>query len=314
MRCNLWLHVRRQGAVAMAVAALILAGCMSAPADESDPNSNPGVFQSGEEGDPQPGGKKAPPPAWEFALVANATIRPGVRIDGGQGVPIADPPNWCTSNFVFLDKNGSAYLGMAAHCERRLGAEVIVEGAQHPGTVVYNSFATMDEVSEPDGHIRFANDFAVVALHEDDYARLNPTVLHWGGPTAVANSSLLEVGAGLRTYGNTPLRPGPSDLDAREGSLIVTEPWWGAASWDGSPGVAGDSGSAVLTSDGEAVGVVTRFNIASESPINPDERAGPTGSNNLVYLDMALDYARVHAGMDLYLAVEGMAGPPGASQ
>lgn len=258
---------------------------------------------------PDPGDEEPTIEGWKFAALADATIRPGVRITMSHDVQGAEVPDWCTSNFVFLDKNGSAYLGMAGHCQRIVGAQVMVEGAEHLATVVYNSFATMDDVDEQDGHVRLTNDFAVVALHEEDYGRINPSVLHWGGPTAMANSSLLQVGHGLRTYGNTPLRPGPTDLDAREGTLVATETWWGAASWDGSPGISGDSGSAVLTSDGLALGVLTHFTAASENPINPNDRGGPTGSNKLVYLDMALEYARIHAGLDLELAVEGMVGP-----
>lgn len=302
MLARFCIDVRLQLTLWIAVVSMTLSGCMTTTPEGADDDSRSDHLDSQGDG--------AGARSWEFATLADATIRPGVRITMTSDVPVADLPNWCTSNFVFLDKNGSAYLGTAGHCERTVGAEVMVDGAEHPATVVYNSFTTMDEVGEEDRHVRLTNDFAVVALHEEDYVRLNPSVLHWGGPTAMANSSLLQVGDGLRTYGNTPLRPGPSDLDAREGSLVATEPWWGAASWDGSPGLSGDSGSTVVASDGQAVGVLTHFTLASENPINPDDRGGPSGSNKIVYLDMALEYARIHAGLDLQLAVADMSGPP----
>jgi hypothetical protein len=85
--------------------------------------------------------------AW--APAASAPIHPGVMTftEGAQ----------CTSNFVFQDAS-NVHLGQAAHCSGTgaatetdgcdsaslpLGTAVEVDGAAHPGTLVYNSWLTM---------------------------------------------------------------------------------------------------------------------------------------------------------------------------
>src|SRR4051812_9578813 len=95
-----------------------------------------------------------PASASAWAPAASATVHPGVQTvtAGGQ----------CTSNFVFED--GSAvYLGQAAHCSSTggqtstdgcdtgslpLGTPVEIAGADHPGTLAYNSWLTMQAGGE----------------------------------------------------------------------------------------------------------------------------------------------------------------------
>src|SRR3954451_12520307 len=83
------------------------------------------------------------------AAAPTAPIHPGVQTltNGGQ----------CTSNFIFRDAT-STYVGQAAHCSGTgaatstngctsgslpLGTPVTVTGASRPGTLVYNSWLTM---------------------------------------------------------------------------------------------------------------------------------------------------------------------------
>ena len=89
-------------------------------------------------------------PTW--APAASATIHPGVQVftDGAQ----------CTANFVFSDA-ANVYLGQAAHCSGTgsatdtdgcssaslpVGTPVDITGASKPGTLVYNSWLTMQSV------------------------------------------------------------------------------------------------------------------------------------------------------------------------
>src|SRR3954449_11327302 len=91
-------------------------------------------------------------PTW--APAASATIHPGVQTytDGGQ----------CTANFVFYDAS-NVYIGQAAHCSGTdgntatngctahslpVGTPVEVGGASRPGTMVYNSWITMQQAGE----------------------------------------------------------------------------------------------------------------------------------------------------------------------
>src|SRR6476620_11771555 len=98
----------------------------------------------------------APSAASAWAPAATAPIHPGVQVftDGAQ----------CTSNFVFQDAS-NVYLGQAAHCSGTggntatngcdsgslpIGTPVDVTGASRPGTMVYNSWLTMQGKGESD--------------------------------------------------------------------------------------------------------------------------------------------------------------------
>src|SRR2546423_9254918 len=90
-------------------------------------------------------------PTW--APASSAKIHPGVqtRTDGAQ----------CTANFVFYDAT-NVYLGQAAHCSGTgsstdtngctsaslpTGTQVDIGGSK-PGTMVYNSWLTMQRLNE----------------------------------------------------------------------------------------------------------------------------------------------------------------------
>src|SRR5213078_2327236 len=96
-------------------------------------------------------------PTW--APASSATVHPGVQTftDGGQ----------CTANFVFSDSSGTEYIGQAAHCSGTggntatdgctsgslpTGTAVDVTGASLPGTMVYNSWLTMQGLHEADAN------------------------------------------------------------------------------------------------------------------------------------------------------------------
>ena len=124
-----------------------------------------------------------------WTSVADATIRPGSELiteGGGQ----------CTANFVFTD-GSSVYLGSAAHCTGTgaatdvdgcqagslpLGTRVTVEGADHPATLAYSSWHTMQDVGETDPDACMFNDFSLLELDPRDHDKVNPTLPHWGGP------------------------------------------------------------------------------------------------------------------------------------
>src|SRR5438034_5359504 len=93
------------------------------------------------------------PAASAWAPADTAPVHPGVQTftDGAQ----------CTSNFVFTDGT-DVYIGQAAHCSGTggntatngctsdslpIGTPVTVGGASRPGTLVYNSWLTMQQVT-----------------------------------------------------------------------------------------------------------------------------------------------------------------------
>ena len=138
-------------------------------------------------------------------------IHPGVQTitDGAQ----------CTSNFVFSDASDAVYIGQAAHCSGTggstetngcdsgslpIGTPVEVDGAGKPGTLVYNSWLTMQANGETDPDTCAYNDLALVKLDPADYGKVNPSIPFWGGPTGITGT--LAAGDKVLSYGNSSLR------------------------------------------------------------------------------------------------------------
>lgn len=232
-----------------------------------------------------------------WAPVDSATIRPGVQLvsDSGQ----------CTANFIFTD--GSAVLiGSAAHCtglggatatngcdagSLPTGSPIDIEGADHPGRLVYSSWATMEARNETDGNACQYNDFALVQIDARDHHKVNPTVPHWGGPVAMGGTSTL--GERVYSYGNSGLRLGLDALKPKTGtSLGQSGGGWTHSVYTATPGVPGDSGSAFLDGQGRAMGVLVTLQLA---PL--------VGSNGVTDLALALDYANRFGGTSATLAV-----------
>ena len=235
-----------------------------------------------------------------------ATITPGVRMvtAGGQ----------CTANFVFTGQaaapgDSGVYLGYSAHCaaagegptsatntngceaeSRDLGTAVDIEGASQPGRLVYSSWLTMNERSESDAATCAFNDFALVAIHPDDHHHVNPTVPFFGGPDGWSRGA--EVGQKVHTYGNSSLRLGITLLSPKEGTIVSRGgDGWSHRFYTATPGVPGDSGSAVLDEQGRALASLSDIALA---PL--------AGSNGAVDLGRALRYANGHGDVDVNLA------------
>ena len=235
------------------------------------------------------------------------TIHPGVQTftDGAQ----------CTANFVFTDGT-STYLGQAAHCSGTggstetdgcesdslpLGTQVEVDGATRPATMVYNSWLTMRAVGESDPSACAYNDFALLRLDPADAGRVSPAIPVLGGPTGVDRDGS-RFGERVYSYGSSGLRLGVSRVSPKEGvSLGSSAGGWKHAVYTASPGVPGDSGSAFVDGDGEALGVLSTLALA---PL--------TGSNGVTDLARALDYANARGGMAVQLVPGGRFTGPGA--
>src|SRR2546430_3163144 len=131
------------------------------------------------------------PAASAWAPAATAAIHPGVQTftQGGQ----------CTANFIFTS-GSTVYIGQAAHCSGTggntatdgctsgtlpVGTKVDVGGASKQGTMVYNSWATMQQLGEKDANTCQYNDLALIQLDPADAANVNPSVPYWGGPTGL---------------------------------------------------------------------------------------------------------------------------------
>ncbi|MDX1497146.1 MAG: trypsin-like peptidase domain-containing protein [Salinisphaeraceae bacterium] len=225
-----------------------------------------------------------------FGQPSNSQIRPGVIVEamGSQ----------CTSNFIYSDSQGNFYIGAAAHCfspdsnsgvdpclarNEAIGIDVVIENADFVGSLAYSSWQTMRDKGETPGtEICQGNDFALIKIDARDIGNIHPAARVFGGPTALFEGNA-SIGDEVYTYGQSPL----SLQQAKTGNIdgISDENWLYSVSLS-SPGVPGDSGSAVLHESGKALGVLSTL----------DACIGicPLTSNSVVNLDMALTYANTN--------------------
>jgi hypothetical protein len=236
-----------------------------------------------------------------------ATIHPGVMMftDGAQ----------CTANFIFT--NGTdTLIGYAAHCAGTgaatdtngcdaeslpLGTEVEIDGASQPGTLVYSSWLAMQTAGESNAAACDFNDFALVRIDPADVAKVNPSIPSWGGPQGTGTTA---EGEQVYTYGNSSLRGGITQLSPKTGTTVGVDPsGWSYDVYTATPGIPGDSGSAVLNQDGAGLGILVTVQIA---PL--------AASNGITDIGKAVAYARTHglSGLTLVDGTEAFDGSIGA--
>ena len=247
-------------------------------------------------------------PTW--APADTATIHPGVQMytEGAQ----------CTANFVYTDGAGNTYVGYAAHCAGTgaatdtngcdaaslpLGTKVdFVEGGSlvsegtkvGSGTLAYSSWLTMQQKGETDENACAYNDLALVKVDAADVSKVNPSVPFWGGPVAV-NTDGTAAGDTVYSYGNSSLRGGVEELSPKQGTSVGTEgEGWSHPVYTLTPGVPGDSGSAFLDAEGNALGTLSTLAIA---PL--------AGSNGVGDLNSELGYAKANGGISGLALVPG---------
>ncbi|EON24746.1 MULTISPECIES: hypothetical protein [Nocardioides] len=248
------------------------------------------------------GGKGKPTAAQTWAPAATATITPGVQMytDGAQ----------CTANFVYTDGSGATYVGYAAHCaglgaatdtngcdagslplgtrvQFVTGGSLLTEGTEvGQGTLAYSSWLTMQNKDESDENACAYNDLALVKVDAADVAKVNPSVPFWGGPVGI-NTAGTAAGDDVYSYGNSSLRGGITELSPKQGTSVGTEgDGWSHPVYTVSPGVPGDSGSAFLDAEGNALGTLSTLAIA---PL--------AGSNGVGDLNHELTYAQQNGGI-----------------
>ena len=239
-------------------------------------------------------GPSAAAPTW--APADSAPIHPGVQTftNGAQ----------CTANFVYYDAS-NVYIGQAAHCSGTgsatstdgctsqslpEGTAVDVTGASKPGTMVYNSWIRMQANGEKDPDTCAYNDLALVKLDPADAAKVNPSIPFWGGPKGIDTDGT-QLKDQVESYGNSELRGGVSQLSPKDGySLGDDGNGWSHTVYTATPGIPGDSGSAFLNEQGQALGILSTVAIA---PV--------TGSNGVGDVGKELNYANSH-GVSVTLA------------
>lgn len=231
----------------------------------------------------------APSAASAWAPADQATVHPGVQVftQGAQ----------CTANFVYQDAS-NVYLGQAAHCSGTgaatgtngcdsgslpIGTPVEVAGASRPGTLVYNSWITMQSKGETDADTCAYNDLALIKIDPAHVGKVNPSVPGFGGPTGVGGWG--GTGSTVYSYGNSSLRGGVTALSPKQGIVVQGTPsGWSHDVYTLTPGIPGDSGSGFLNANGGAIGVLSTVQLA---PL--------AASNGVGDLSQELAYMRANA-------------------
>ena len=226
-------------------------------------------------------------PTW--APAASATIHPGVQTftAGAQ----------CTANFVFYDAS-NVYLGQAAHCSGTgsstdtngctsaslpIGTPVDVTGASKPGTLVYNSWISMQQSGESDANTCQFNDLALIKIDPADVGKVNPSIPFWGGPTGVTGT--VPASGKVESYGNSELRGGVTQLSPKQGvQLSQDSGGWNHQVYTATPGIPGDSGSAFIDDQGRAFGILSTVELA---PL--------AGSNGVGDVSRELSWMQAHS-------------------
>ena len=234
-------------------------------------------------------------PTW--APASSAVIHPGVQVftNGAQ----------CTANFIFYDAS-NVYIGQAAHCSGTgaatdtngctaaslpIGTPVDITGAAHPGTLVYNSWLTMQSLGEADPDTCAFNDLALVKIDPADVAGVNPSIPFWGGPTGIDGDGT-ATGDKVLSFGNSELRGGITTLSPKEGASLGDDGnGWSHTVYTATPGIPGDSGSAFLNKTGQALGVLSTVALA---PL--------AGSNGVGDIAHELAYLASHTSLAVTLA------------
>jgi len=246
--------------------------------------------------------------AW--APADSAAIHPGVMAytSGAQ----------CTANFVFTDGAGNVYVGYAAHCagtgaatdtngcdagslplgtkvDFAEGGSLVSEGTRvGGGTLAYSSWLTMQQLGESDENTCAYNDLALVKVDAADVSKVNPSIPFWGGPVGI-NTAGTAAGDTVYSYGNSSLRGGVSQLSPKQGASLGTDSdGWNHPVYTVTPGIPGDSGSAFLDANGNALGVLSTVQLA---PL--------AGSNGVGDLNHELNYAKAHSGISGLALVPG---------
>jgi Trypsin-like peptidase domain len=231
-----------------------------------------------------------PTTAGAWAPAASATVKPGnmTFTEGAQ----------CTSNFIYQD-GSNVYLGQAAHCSGTggqtetngcdsgslpIGTPVEINGASRPGTLVYNSWLTMQALGETNPDTCQYNDLALVRLNPADVGSVNPSVPGFGGPKGLGPSAA-GLGDTVYSYGNSSLRQGITKLSPKRGIVAQSEGnGWSRTVYTVTPGIPGDSGSGFMNDTGRAIGVLSTLQLA---PV--------PASNGVGDLRHELDYMHGHS-------------------
>jgi hypothetical protein len=209
------------------------------------------------------------------APVGAAESCPGVR----PGAVVNSSVGQCTLNFLFQGADGNRYIGTAGHCALEAAAIGGQAGEKTwaPGDGPVASDASGNRIGEwAYAILEDPKDFSLIRL--DPGVASSPQMCHFGGPTGintdtpgVDDPTTLQIfgeGVGVATLlpARTMFALGMPDPDHVYAQGVV---------------VPGDSGSAVTSADGRAIGVAVTTGIHTSSFGTSGLDAGEVGITRL---------------------------------
>ena len=259
------------------------------------------------------------PSAQDPAPVASGQC-PGVRPGGRVLSSVGD----CTMNFLFQASDGTRYIGTAGHCAD-LGPETTFEDSDNAGNGRIeriwpwgNGPVANDVGGQRIGEFVYAivyepKDFALIRL--DPGVAASPEMCHFGAPRGLYSSTDAgQAAVFLRYFGNGV---GASDVAPARTAVALGTP---NPDHVFAAGVAlpGDSGAAVMTADGQAVGVLVTTGVSgfaverdrNRLPAPSDlpevnEKGVDFGTMGITRLGPQLERASEKLGVTLHLITAG---------
>jgi hypothetical protein len=217
-------------------------------------------------------GTRVTGPALKTAAVEPGCAEDWCRIQPGALLGDAES-GFCTMGFLFRDQDtGRLLMSTAAHCTERVGEPFHAEDAEE----------TFRMQAEPFGTVVFRDetlDFALIEIAAGRESDVSASVRVLTGPTGVSRAGETALGDEVRYYGYGFTFDLTPQLRPRTGILTKhTEREYQS----NSAGMLGDSGAAVLHESGNALGLISRFNVL-EDGVSVD--LGPTVQGMLAFLD-----------------------------
>lgn len=201
-------------------------------------------------------------------------IQPGALL-GDQNA------GFCTMGFVFRDAHTRRLLvSTAAHCTEEEGERLHAEDEEETFRMQDEAFGTVVFRGDEDDA---SMDFALIEIDEGREGDVSASVRHWTGPDGVARPDETATGDEVMYYGYGFAFDFTPELRPRRGILTSHNE---EEFQSNSAGMFGDSGAAVLHESGEALGLISRFNIL-EDGVSLD--LGPTVQGMLASLQAEVD-------------------------
>ena len=196
-------------------------------------------------------------------------VRPGAIVNSDSGQ--------CTFNYAFSGSDGRTYIGTAGHCI--LGDSPIGGDAGESSWAPGSGPVARDANDQRIGEFAYAilqdpKDFSLIRV--DAGVSVNPQMCHFGGPTGI-NSDRPASTVTLQHFGNGV---GVGDVLPARSAVALGMPDPDHVYAEGAV-VPGDSGSAINSGDGRAVGVIVTTGLLLGSIGTSGVDAGTMGVTRL---------------------------------